>query len=49
MELELSADDNPTKPLSLRAARTDLGRPTASGRGILESVRRCIRTRESAL
>jgi hypothetical protein len=25
MELELSADDNPTKSFSLRAARTDLG------------------------
>jgi len=49
MELELSGDDNPTKPFSLRAARTDLGKPTASGSGILESVRRCIRTRESAL
>ena len=49
MELELSADDNPTKPFSLRVARRDLGKPTASGSGILESVRRCIRTRESAL
>jgi DNA-binding response OmpR family regulator len=49
MELELSGDDNPTKPFSLRSARTDLGKPTASGSGILESVRRCIRTRESAL
>src|SRR6267378_1874098 len=38
MELELSADDNPTKPFSLRSARTDLGKPTASGSGILESV-----------
>ena len=38
MELELSGDDNPTKPFSLRSARTDLGKPTASGSGILESV-----------